>query len=143
MTTRQSEQTRISWRTKKFARLAYAFATLGTAFIGLHFAPKHSCRLCSSVLMALLFFTCFVLLPILAFRAKSSTRAFAFALLAPVVTLILCLFYLEVLHWNRFPKWLLDKRSEQSSIPNLQSAIYNPLTSSTLHLATTVPIRAP
>jgi len=92
-------------------RITPAIATFGLALVGAALAPSHACKLASPTLLILIILACFVLLPLLAFRAKSPAKSWTIAVLAPVLSLAACWLYVEVLHWQSFPAWLLSKPS--------------------------------
>ena len=101
-------------RIVKFA-LAFILAVGGAAL-----APAHACRLSSTPLLISVAIVCFILLPVVACRASRPKVAWAITLAAPVVTFGAMLFYLDVLHWEQFPSWLLDKE-DVSSVRQCQS----------------------
>ena len=88
------------------------------AILGMVAVPKHACRLSSSLLFIVLAAVCLVLVPLIAARSKKSWVTWVLSVAAPFVTGATMFFYVEVLHWEHFPKWLLDDDSPKLAAPN-------------------------
>ena len=74
---------------------------------GIFLAPRHACHLSSPVLFTCTLLFSLVAVPLCGARAKKSWVTWSAAAAAPFVAFALMFFYMEVLHWEGFPKWLL------------------------------------
>lgn len=82
--------------------------TFGLAILAAMFAPRHACHLSSVLLMIPIVLICFVLLPVLAYFAQRPRFMWPIIVASPVLTYFAMEFYMEVLHWEHFPAWLLS-----------------------------------
>jgi hypothetical protein len=82
-------------------------AVFALGIVGMSLAPRHACRLSSAPLFGLVVVGCLVAIPLSAARTKKALVAWTIGVAAPFIAFAAVLFYIEVLHWDRFPKWLL------------------------------------
>lgn len=85
--------------------------------------PAHGCHLNSPVLMLGILLVCFGLLPLLAYRTKSTKGGIVCIVTAPVLTILALTAYVEAIHWARFPPWLLGPGRDSARIVAAQTQL--------------------
>ena len=80
------------------------------------FAPRHACRLSSPLLEVLTVVACLIVVPFIASRTKKNWITWTLGAAAPLIGLGVVFLYLEVLHWQHFPKWLLRDGTSNKSV---------------------------
>jgi hypothetical protein len=98
----------------------FKFATVfALAILGMTFAPRHACHLSSPLLFALVVAVSLVVVPFVASRSKKSWVTWTLGAAAPFIGFAALFFYVEVLHWQHFPKLLLhDGTPNKPAAPN-------------------------
>lgn len=74
---------------------------------GVSHGPRHACNLSSPVMMVLCLGAALVAYPLLASRSHKNWLFWTMAAIAPFVGIGFLFFYLEVLHWEHLPGWLV------------------------------------
>jgi hypothetical protein len=96
-------------------RLWRLLAAIGLVLAASTLIPRHACRLSSPPLALLLTCFCLILLPVLAWAVKKPRLGWSIVCAAPFITFGLGIFYVQVLHWETFPRSLLNLESNLSS----------------------------
>jgi hypothetical protein len=91
------------------SRVLRFVAALALAMGASYLVPHHACRLSSVVLRFGVSVFCLLGLPALACFISRPKVGWGVVLATPFATFAAMLFYLHILHWERFPLWLLNQ----------------------------------
>jgi hypothetical protein len=91
-------------------------AVFALGVFGFVFVPRHACHLSSPALFSVFVIISLVLVPLFAAWSKKPRVSWMLAFASPFITFGLMTFYVDVLHWEHFPKWLLRDGAPKTEI---------------------------